>query len=201
LLWSTTNASSDTGVDLVHAQLEQALNPQGSALKATPSARGHAIEVRLYAEDAAQGFRPTPGRVERLKWPTGPGVRVDSGIEEGQNVGTSFDSMLGKLIVHAPTRAVAVARIQDALAETAILGLGTNQAYLRAISRHPAVIEGKVHTGFLGEAFADFAPVAENAPELGLLAAARAAGLGRHAVSSGSAAPALASPFMQVKYP
>jgi acetyl/propionyl-CoA carboxylase alpha subunit len=170
-----------TGVDLVWAQLSQALAPGETVLKDVPSTRGHAIEVRLYAEDASQGFMPTPGRVERLRWPTGPGIRVDSGIEEGQVVGTSFDSMLAKLIVCAPTRAHAVARMQYALDETVILGsagLGTNQAYLRAIAHHPSVIEGRVHTGFLGAEFEKFAPV-PSADDLTLVAAARGAGLAR----------------------
>jgi len=171
-----------TGVDLVCAQIEQALAPQGTALAASPAVRGHAIEVRLYAEDPSQGFMPTPGRVERLKWPTGPGIRVDSGIEEGQLVGTSFDSMLAKLIVWAPTREHAMARMRFALDETVILGLGTNQAYLRAIADHPSVCEGRVHTGFLGKEFGSFAPV-PGEHELQLLELARAQGFARGAGS------------------
>jgi acetyl/propionyl-CoA carboxylase alpha subunit len=168
-------------------------------LSEAPSVRGHAIEVRLYAEDPSQGFMPTPGRVERLKWPTGPGIRVDSGIEEGQTVGTSFDSMLAKLIVHAPNREHALARMKFALEETVILGLGTNQAYLRAIAEHPRVREGRVDTGFLGAEFADFAPV-PSAHELGLLQLARAQGLGRASAaasggSSGDSKGGYASPW------
>ena len=172
-----------TGVDLVWAQLAQAQAPKDTILRDVPSARGHAIEVRIYAEDPSQGFMPTPGKVERLKWPMGPGIRVDSGIEEGQTVGTSFDSMLAKLIIFAPNRDHAVARMRFALDETVILGMGTNQSYLRAIAAHPAVREGRVHTGFLGTEFANFAPV-PSAPELGLVTAARVAGLGR--MDSGS---------------
>jgi len=185
-----------TGLDLVWAQVQQALLPKETVLKEAPAARGAAIEVRLYAEDPAQGFMPTPGKIERLRWPSGPGIRVDSGIEEGQTVGTQFDSMLGKLIVHAPTRAQAVARMQGALAETVVLGIGTNQSYLQAIARHPKVREGKVHTGFLGEVFGEFQPRPE-ATELALLAAARAQGFGRGtalAAPSGSG-PAFPSPW------
>jgi acetyl/propionyl-CoA carboxylase alpha subunit len=167
-----------TGVDLVWAQLAQAQAPKDTILRETPQARGHAIEVRLYAEDPSQGFMPTPGKVERLKWPTGPGIRVDSGIEEGQTVGTSFDSMLAKLIVYAANRDHAVSRMRYALAETVILGLGTNQAYLRAIADHPSVREGRVHTGFLGAQFGDFAPVPSQ-HELELLVLARSQGLAR----------------------
>ena len=151
-------------MDLVWAQLAQAQAPKETILRETPAARGHAIEVRLYAEDPAQGFVPTPGRVDFLKWPSGPGIRVDSGIEQGQTIGTSFDSMLAKLIVSAPTREHAVARMQFALDETVILGMGTNQSYLKAMSLHPRVIEGRVHTGFLGKEFGNFAPeIAESA--------------------------------------
>lgn len=138
-----------TGVDLVWAQISQALAPQDTILSETPSVNGHAIEVRLYAEDPAQGFIPTPGKVERLKWPTGTGIRIESGIEEGQVVGTQFDSMLAKLIVHAHNRDQALQRMKFALEETVILGLGTNQSYLRTLVDHPQVREGRVNTGLL----------------------------------------------------
>jgi acetyl/propionyl-CoA carboxylase alpha subunit len=184
-----------TGVDLVHAQILQALDPSATVLAEGPAPRGHALEVRLYAEDPAQGFMPTPGRVERLRWPTGPGIRVDSGIEEGQSLGTHFDSMLAKLIVHAPTREAALARMRYALDETVILGVGTNQAYLRAIAAHPAVAEGKVHTGFLEEAFAEFAPE-PGAAELEALSAARAAGLARAGGTPGAAGASFPSPWL-----
>ncbi|MDR3607419.1 MAG: biotin carboxylase N-terminal domain-containing protein [Oligoflexia bacterium] len=162
-----------TGVDLVIAQLTQAQDPDETYLQDPPSTRGHAIEVRLYAEDPAQGFVPTPGKVEMLRWPSGPGIRVDSGIEEGQEVGIQFDSMLAKLIVLGQNRQHALARMRYALDETVILGMGTNQAYLRAIADHPAVQEGRVHTGFLGTEFAHFAPELSST-ELELIAAASA---------------------------
>jgi 3-methylcrotonyl-CoA carboxylase alpha subunit len=160
-----------TGVDLVRAQIEQALNPQGTVLKDSPSPRGHAIEVRLYAEDPYQDFIPTPGKVERVRWPTGPGIRVDSGIEEGQTVGTSFDSMLAKLIVYAEKREHAIARMRYALDETVIFGLGSNQAWLRALCDHPAVIEGKVWTSWLGTHFANEKPSLSPAAQEVLVAA------------------------------
>jgi acetyl/propionyl-CoA carboxylase alpha subunit len=172
-----------TGVDLVHLQLELALDPSsGRRLQPLPAPRGAAIEVRVYAEDPSQGFVPTPGRVERLRWPTGAGIRVDSGIEEGQTVGTSFDSMLAKIIVHAPDRAKALARMRFALDETVILGLGTNLTYLRTLAEDPQVISGHVHTGYLGQAYASFAPL-PSAEDLLLLAQARNSGFAR--VSSG----------------
>lgn len=178
-----------TGVDLVWAQITQALSPKIPILTETPTPRGHAIEVRLYAEDAAQGFIPTPGKIQKLRWPTGVGIRVESGIEEGQNVGTQFDSMLGKLIVHAPNRSHAIERLRFALEETVILGMGSNQSYLLSILHHPMVREGRVHTGFLGNEFSFKGPEF-NSDELSLIASARAAGLGRNfstATSSESA--------------
>ena len=182
-----------TGVDLVWAQIAQAQTPQEIILKHVPEARGVAIEVRLYAEDPSQGFIPTPGRVEQLRWPTGAGIRVESGIEAGQTLGTQFDSMLGKLVVWAENRDHAIARLQFALRETVILGVGTNQNYLQAIAEHPAVREGRVHTGFLEEKFSDFAP-APSASELGLLTQARTEGMARNSGMSGEAAE-LPSPW------
>ena len=167
-----------TGVDLVWAQLAQAQAPGHAILTDIPSVRGHAIEVRLYAEDPSQGFMPTPGKVEKLHWATGPGIRVDSGIEEGQTLGTSFDSMLAKLIVYAPNRDHALARMRYALEESVILGLGTNQAYLHAIAMHPRVREGRVHTAFLENEFSSFAPQPDNLA-LELLVGARDRGLSR----------------------
>lgn len=173
-----------TGVDLVHAQLHQGLQI-GTLLSSSPEPRGHAIEVRIYAEDPAQGFIPTPGRVDRLRWPTGPGIRIDSGIEEGQTVGTQFDSMLAKLIVWGSDRNQALARLRFALDETVILGIGTNQSYLRALADHPQVCEGRVHTGFLGQEFAKFAPqISEK--ELELISFARQSGLGRGRIETSS---------------
>ncbi|MCM2322751.1 MAG: biotin/lipoyl-binding protein [Oligoflexia bacterium] len=141
-----------TGVDLVWAQLAQALDPTEPILTEMPSARGHAIEVRLYAEDPSRGYVPTPGKIARLRWPSGAGIRVDSGIEEGQEIGVSFDSMLGKLIAFARNRDQALARLRFALEETVILGTGalsTNQAWLLGLAAHPGVREGRVDTGFL----------------------------------------------------
>lgn len=143
-----------TGVDLVHAQIRQALHPKSSHLPQVAAPRGHAIEVRLYAEDPALGFVPTPGKVERLRWPTGPGIRVDSGIEEGQTVGTGFDSMLAKVIVYAENREMAIERMKFALEESVVLGLGTNQVYLRSLCDEPSVRAGRVYTNFLDQEFA-----------------------------------------------
>ena len=166
-----------TGIDLVRAQILQAQNPEMTFLKDSPSSHGHAIEVRLYAEDPAQDFMPTPGKITRLSWPTGAGIRVESGIEQGQLLGTQFDSMLGKLIVSAETRDQALKRLCFALEETVILGVGTNQAYLRALADHPKVIDGRVDTDFLSQEFAGYAPHPSE-EDLSILASLQSAGLG-----------------------
>ena len=158
-----------TGLDLVHAQIELALT--GKAPTETPATRGHAIEVRLYAEDPSQGFVPSPGRISKIHWPTGPGIRVDSGIEEGQTITTLFDSMLAKLIVWGTDRKHALARMRFALGETVILGAGTNQSYLRTLCDTDAVRDGRVDTGFLEREFRSFtgAPDAESLEQLAAL--------------------------------
>lgn len=176
-----------TGVDLVHTQIRQALNPKKAALPEVPAARGHSIEVRIYAEDPAQGFLPTPGTVERLRWPTGAWIRVESGIEEGQTIGTSFDSMLGKLVVWAESRELAIERLRVALEETVILGLGTNQAYLLALCSDPDVKTGKVHTHWLEKTFASRYQAVPSETDLALWSALRKQGLG--AASDQAAAP------------
>lgn len=144
-----------TGIDLVHEQIELGRLDLEYQLPEVPEARGHAIEVRLICEDGFQGFIPTPGKVVDLRWPTGPGIRVDSGIEVGEEVSPAFDSMIAKLIVHAPTRKLAIERMKFALSETKIFGLVTNQPYLAALARDPRVVEGRVHTKYL-ETEADF---------------------------------------------
>ncbi len=193
-----------TGVDLVHTQIRQALNPKKAALPEVPAARGHSIEVRIYAEDPAQGFLPTPGTVERLRWPTGAWIRVESGIEEGQTIGTSFDSMLGKLVVWAENRELAIERLRVALEETVILGLGTNQAYLLALCSDPDVKAGKVHTHWLEKTFASRYQAVPSDADLALWSALRKQGLGaaldQAPASSrvGGAVSSQASPWQQI---
>jgi acetyl-CoA/propionyl-CoA carboxylase biotin carboxyl carrier protein len=137
-----------TGLDLVEEQLRIAV---GEPLRVTQedsderrSAGGHAIEVRLYAEDAEDGFLPATGRVERLGWPTGDGIRVDAGIDEGTEVGGRFDPMLAKLIAHGRDRADALERLTGALDRTIVLGLVTNLRFLRWLVRQDAVRAGQV---------------------------------------------------------
>jgi acetyl-CoA/propionyl-CoA carboxylase biotin carboxyl carrier protein len=137
-----------TGVDLVEEQLRVAagerlrLNQRHVGAIRTPG--GHAIEVRLYAEDAEAGFLPATGRVERLVWPSGDGVRIDAGIDEGTEVGDRFDPMLAKIIAHGRDRAEALARLTEALDRMVVLGLVTNLRFLRWLVRQDVVREGQV---------------------------------------------------------
>ena len=136
-----------TGRDLVHEQLRVAAGEALGFAQADLATRGHAIEFRVYAEDPARGYAPTTGPVLVLRLPEG--VRVDSGIVEGQQVTAAFDPMLAKLIVHGADRAEAMARADRALAGFVLLGCDTNVAFLRRLLRHPVFVAGDVHTGFL----------------------------------------------------
>jgi len=135
------------GVDLVAAQLRVAAGetaPWPTELR--PS--GHAIEVRVYAEDPAAGFLPTGGRILALREPSS--VRVDSGVAEGGTVGSDYDPMLSKIIAHGADRAEALRRLDAALADTVLLGLGTNIGFLRALLADPDVRAGDLDTGLVG---------------------------------------------------
>ena len=134
-----------TGIDLVREQLQVAA---GEPLDVEPRPDGHAVEVRLYAEDP-RTFLPQAGRIERLRLPGG--IRVDAGVEEGDEVGVAYDPMIAKLIAHGPTRDEALLRLRDALAETEVGGLTTNLPFLRWLVSHPAVRAGRTTTAFLSE--------------------------------------------------
>jgi acetyl/propionyl-CoA carboxylase alpha subunit len=134
-----------TGVDLVRAQLAIA---RGEPLAAAPGGHGHAVEVRLYAEDPVT-FLPQAGRVERLVLPTS--VRVDAGVAEGDEIGTSYDPMIAKLVAYAATRSEALDRLGAALADTVVEGVTTNLPFLRWLVAHPVVRAGAATTAFLTE--------------------------------------------------
>ena len=138
-----------TGIDLVREQLRVAAGQPLSMAQADIQVTGHAIEFRIYAESPARGFTPTTGKALALRWPTGPGVRVDSGILPGQSITSAFDPMLAKLIVHGADRAEAMARANAALANLALLGCETNTAFLHRLVNHPAFAAGEINTGFL----------------------------------------------------
>ena len=134
-----------SGVDLVQAQLRIAA---GERVEVQPDPRGHAVEVRLYAEDP-RTFFPQTGRIERLRLPDG--IRVDAGVAEGDEVGIAYDPMIAKLIAHGTTRTEAFDRLRTALDETAVEGVTTNLPFLRWLVSHPLVRAGETTTAFLVE--------------------------------------------------
>jgi 3-methylcrotonyl-CoA carboxylase alpha subunit len=134
------------GVDLVEQQLRIAMGERLS-LDATP--RGHAIEVRLYGEDPASGFLPSTGRIVVLEWGSSEGARIDSGIEEGSIVTTDYDPLLAKVIVHASDRAAALDALGAALRASTVLGVRTNERFLRNLVADREVRAGRVDTGLI----------------------------------------------------
>jgi acetyl/propionyl-CoA carboxylase alpha subunit len=134
-----------TGVDLVQAQLRVAA---GDPLDVRPDPRGHAVEVRLYAEDP-RTFFPQTGRIDSLHLPEG--IRVDAGVAEGDEIGLAYDPMIAKLIAHGTTRDEAFDRLRAALKETEVVGVTTNLRFLRWLVAHPVVRTGDTTTAFLTE--------------------------------------------------
>ncbi len=148
-----------TGLDLVEWQLRVAAGePLPLAQDAIPQ-RGHAIEVRLYAEDPEAGFLPGSGRLVRLRLPEPDAhVRLDGGVIEGDTVTIFYDPMIAKLIVWDADRPRALARLREALAQCAIEGPKSNVAFLERLVRHPAVVEATIDTGTLDRALEEFMP-------------------------------------------
>ena len=138
-----------TGRDLVEDQLRIAAGEPLGFTQDDVRLDGHAIEVRLYAEDAENGFLPATGRIERLRWPAGDGIRVDAGVAEGDEVGGRFDPMLAKIIARGDDRADALDRLTRALDATVVLGLTTNLRFLRWLVREPVVRDGQARTNTL----------------------------------------------------
>ncbi|MBQ1090669.1 biotin carboxylase N-terminal domain-containing protein [Streptomyces sp. B93] len=138
-----------TGVDLVEWQLRVAAGEPLGFAQEDVSLTGHAVEARICAEDPARGFLPSGGTVLRLREPQGDGIRTDSGLSEGTEVGSLYDPMLSKVIAYGPDRATALRRLRAALAETVTLGVPTNAGFLRRLLAHPAVVAGDLDTGLV----------------------------------------------------
>ncbi|MDX3849219.1 biotin carboxylase N-terminal domain-containing protein [Streptomyces sp. AK02-01A] len=138
-----------TGLDLVEWQLRVASGERLPFAQADITLTGHAVEARVCAEDPARGFLPSGGTVLALREPEGDGVRTDSGLSEGTEVGSAYDPMLSKVIAYAPDRATALRKLRAALAETVTLGVPTNAGFLRRLLAHPAVIAGELDTGLV----------------------------------------------------
>ncbi|MEU7137575.1 biotin carboxylase N-terminal domain-containing protein [Streptomyces sp. NPDC046261] len=152
-----------TGLDLVEWQVRVAAGEALGLTQAEVTLAGHAVEARVCAETARVSgdrvdFLPSAGTVRLLREPAGEGVRVDSGLVEGSEVGTSYDPMLAKVIAHGPDRATALRRLRAALAETAVLGVDTNVGFLRRLLAHPDVAAGDLDTGLVDRDAASLVP-------------------------------------------
>lgn len=166
-----------TGLDIVHEQFRLAAGEPLSAAvlaaadrAATPN--GHAVEVRVTAEDPSRDFAPAPGTLRRWVMPAGPGVRVDTGLAEGDRIPTEYDNLLAKIMVHGPDRDAALDRLVRALDETRIAGVQTTVPFYRWVARDPGFRAGDLSTDWVGEHW-------DGPRERGLVAdrAARLAGL------------------------
>jgi acetyl-CoA/propionyl-CoA carboxylase biotin carboxyl carrier protein len=162
------------GLDLVEQQLRVAAGEPLALVQEALVPRGHAVEARLYAEDPAAGFLPATGTILRYREPAG--ARIDSGVREGSVVGTDYDPMLAKVVVHAEDRPTALRRLDRALAELELLGVATNAAFTRALIARPDVRAGEQDTGLLERVLAelDASPPEDLLPAAALVAAGTA---------------------------
>ncbi|MEU6240691.1 acetyl/propionyl/methylcrotonyl-CoA carboxylase subunit alpha [Streptomyces sp. NPDC047024] len=147
-----------TGLDLVEWQLRVAAGEPLGFAQEDVTLTGHAVEARICAEDPARGFLPSGGTVLLLREPQGDGVRTDSGLSEGTEVGSLYDPMLSKVIAYGPDRATALRRLRGALAETVTLGVPTNAGFLRRLLAHPAVVAGELDTGLVERVVDELVP-------------------------------------------
>jgi len=163
-----------TGLDLVALQLRVAAGETLPFAQEDLAIDGHAVEVRLYAEDPARDFFPQTGPLTRLRLPAGDGIRVDSGVEEGGAVTVHYDPMIAKVIAHGRDRREALARLAAALGRTEVVGVTTNAGFLKRLVEHPEVVAGPIDTGFVGREIDALAPAGEAAPTAALAIAALA---------------------------
>ncbi len=145
-----------TGIDLVKAQIRIAAGERLWFGQRDPSQRGHAIECRVYAEDPANNFLPSVGKIEQAVEPVRPGVRVDAGVTAGDEVSIYYDPMIAKVIAHAETRANAIRKMDAALADYKLTGITTNISFLRAVLAHPAFERGETTTHFIEQHLSDW---------------------------------------------
>ncbi len=139
-----------SGIDIVHEQLRIAAGERLAVTGRAPR-RGHAIEIRINAEDPAQGFAPSPGRIERLRIPAGPGVRLDTHVESGATIPPTYDSLIAKLIVWDADRPAAIARALRALGELEIEGVATTRNFAMDVLRSGAFTSGAYNTSYVEE--------------------------------------------------
>jgi acetyl-CoA carboxylase biotin carboxylase subunit len=159
-----------TGLDLVHWQIRVAAGEHFPYSQEGLTQRGHAIECRVYAEDPANGFLPSTGKLLQFIEPRGPGIRVDSGFRTGDEVTHFYDPLLAKLIVHAEDRTAAIQKMQAALRDFIVHGVTTNIDFLQDVLAHPDFADGKVSTRWVEMNF-NWAPPAEPSFESRIAAA------------------------------
>lgn len=163
-----------TGIDIVEQQLRVAAGESLDVTQDQIGQHGHAIEVRIYAEDADAGYLPATGKLLKVRFPTGEGIRIDHGVVEGQEISASFDPMIAKLITYGPDREVAIERMLQALKDTVVLGPVTNIDFLQRVVAHPDFRSGATHTGFLAIHHDELAVVAPTPDQEKLLLATAA---------------------------
>ncbi|MBK0347943.1 acetyl-CoA carboxylase biotin carboxylase subunit [Aerococcaceae bacterium zg-ZJ1578] len=138
-----------TGLDLIIEQIRVANGETLSFTQESIQLQGHAIECRINAEIPEKNFMPNPGLVKHLHFPAGNGVRVDSALYAGYRIPADYDSMIAKILVHAPTREAAILKMRSALDEMVIIGVETNLDFQYQLLRHPLFVEGRADTGFI----------------------------------------------------
>jgi acetyl-CoA carboxylase biotin carboxylase subunit len=185
-----------TGIDLVRAQLAIASGEPLPWSQAELGQRGHAIEVRVYAEDPAHGYLPQAGPLLLYREPSGPGIRVDSGVVEGDAISVFYDPMIAKLIASGATRDAARRRAMAALHRFPILGLRTNVPFLIALLAHPRFERADLDTHFLDVEGEALRHASQSDPTPGALAVAAAFDEGVH---TGTAGPATSDPWTTLK--
>src|ERR1019366_6196369 len=163
------------GIDLVKEQMHIAAGGTLKWRQEDVRLRGAAVECRIYAEDPANNFFPSPGLISRLQVPAGPGIRRDSGVYEGWRVPLEYDPLLSKLAVWATDRPEAIARLQRALGEYEIQGIHTTIPFFRRVLEHPDFVAGRLDTGFIDRVLAaglmQDEPPSEEEEQVALLAA------------------------------
>ena len=164
-----------TGIDLVREQISVAAGEPLSFSQDEIRISGHAIECRIYAEDPANNFLPSPGRISRLKMPQGPGVRDDGGVYEGAEVSIYYDPMISKFATHGRTRGEAIERMRRALGEYEIAGVRTTLPFFREVMIDDEFVAGKLDTGFIDRFFERRGVAGETGPEVRDLAIIAAA--------------------------
>ncbi|HTL45486.1 MAG TPA: acetyl-CoA carboxylase biotin carboxylase subunit [Vicinamibacterales bacterium] len=182
-----------TGLDLVRAQLQVAMGQPLPWQQSNLHQRGHAIECRVYAEDPSAGFLPQAGPLLLYREPSGPGIRVDSGVEEGKDVGVYYDPMLAKLVAWGETREAAIERSIQALERFPVLGVRTNIEFLGRTLSHAAFRAGDTHTGFIDEHLEE---LLERAAAADAVFAAAAAAAGERSPAGAGPAAVIPDPWM-----